>query len=66
MHRSSLPSAAATATLPPREAPDLLLTRGPPASSRLAPADSGAAAPAELTRYITQDRDRIAQGINDV
>jgi hypothetical protein len=66
MHRSSLPSTVATATLPPRDAPNLLLTRGPPASNGLAPTDSGAAAPAELIRYLTQDHDRIAQGINDV
>lgn len=66
MHRSSLPSTAATATLPPRDAPNPLLTRGPPGGNGLAPTDSGAAASAELTRYLTQDHDRIAQGINDV
>ena len=66
MHRSSLPSTAATAILPPRDAPDPLPTRGPPASDGLAPTGSGAVAPAELTRYLTQDHDRIAQGINDV
>jgi hypothetical protein len=66
MHESSLPSTAATATLPARDAPNLLPTRGPPASNGLAPADSGAAASAELTWYLTQDHDRIAQGINDV
>jgi hypothetical protein len=66
MHRSSLPSTAATATLPPRDVPDPLLTRGPPASDGLAPPDSGAAASAELIRYLTQDHDRIAQGVNDV
>jgi hypothetical protein len=66
MHESSLPSIAATATLPPRDAPNPLLTRGPPASNGLAPTDSGTAASAELTRYLTQDHDRIAQGINDV
>ena len=66
MHESSLPSTAATATLPARDAPNLLPTRGPPASDGLAPADSGAAASAELIRYLTEDHDRIAQGINDV
>jgi signal transduction histidine kinase len=66
MHRSSLPSAAATATLPPLDVPSPLLTRGPPASNGLAPTDSGAAASAELTRYLTEDHYRIAQGINDV
>jgi hypothetical protein len=66
MQPSSLPSTAATATLPARDAPNPLTTRGPPASNGLAPADSGAAAAAELTRYLTEDHDRIAQGINDV
>jgi signal transduction histidine kinase len=66
MRRSSLPSTAATATLPPRDAPDPLLTRGPPASDGLAPPDSGVAASAELIRYLTEDHDRIAQGLNDV
>ena len=66
MHRSGLLSTAATATLPPRDVPDPLLTRGPPASNGLAPPDSSAAAPAELIRYLTQDHDRIAQGLNDV
>ena len=66
MHQSSLPSTAATATLPPRDAPNPLPTRGPPASDGLAPPDSGAAASAELTRYLAEDHDRIAQGVNDV
>ena len=66
MHQSSLPSTAATATLPPRDAPNPLLTRGPPASNGQTPTDSGAAALGELTRYLTQDHDRIALGINDV
>lgn len=66
MHQSSLPSTAASATLPPRDAPGPLTTRAPPASNGQAPTDSGAAASAELTRYLAQDHDRIAQGINDV
>jgi signal transduction histidine kinase len=66
MHRSSLPSTAATATLPPLDAPGPLLTRGPPASDGLALTDSGAAASAELTRCLIEDRERVAQGINDV
>jgi signal transduction histidine kinase len=65
MHGSSLPSAAATATLPRLDAPHPLPTRGPPASNGR-PAYHGAAASAELTRYLTEDHDRIAQGINDV
>jgi hypothetical protein len=66
MHPSSLPSTAATATLPARDAPSPLPTRGPPASNGQAPADGGTAALAELTRYLAKDHDRIAQGINDV
>ena len=66
MYRSSLTSTTATATLALRDAPNPLPTRGPPASDGLAPTDSGTAASAELTRYLTQDHDRIAQGINDV
>jgi hypothetical protein len=65
MHGSSSPSAAATATLPRLDAPNPLLTRGPPASNGR-PAYHGAAASAELTRYLTEDHDRIAQDINDV
>ena len=61
MHRSpSLPSAAAI------PAPDVrreLLTRGPPAGSGRAPEGSGTA---EVTRYLTEDHDRIAQRMNDV
>ena len=41
-------------------------TRGPSASNGLAPADSGAAASAELTRHLTEDHDRMAHDINDV
>jgi hypothetical protein len=66
MHRSSLPSTAASATLSPRDAPDPLLTRGPPASNELAPADSGTVASAELAWYLAEDHERIAQGITDV
>ena len=71
MHRSSLPSTAAASARPPGDGPDPLPARGPSASSGTAPADSGAAdsgaaASAELTRYLTEDHDRIAQGINDV
>jgi signal transduction histidine kinase len=62
MHLSSLPSV----TLPPRDAPGPLLTHGPTASVELAPALNDAAASAELTRYLTEDHDRIAHGLNDV
>jgi signal transduction histidine kinase len=66
MHRSSLPSAAATAILPLLDAPSPLPTRGSPANHELVPADGGAAASMELTQYLTQEHDRIAQGMNDV
>jgi hypothetical protein len=61
MHRSpSLPPMTA------RPAPDVpceLLTRGHPAASGRAPEGSGTA---EVTRYLTEDRDRIAQRMNDI
>lgn len=61
MHRSpSLPSAAA---VPAPDVPRELLTRGPPAGSGRAPEGSGTA---EVTRYLTEDHDRIAQRMNDV
>ena len=66
MRRLSLPSAAATAILPLLDAPSPLPARGSPASDGLAPADDGAAASPELTRYLTEEHDRIAQGMNDV
>lgn len=64
MHRSSLPSTAAASARPAGDGP--ATDRGPSASNGLAPADSRAAASAELNRYLTEDHDRIAQGINDV
>ncbi len=64
MHRSSsLPSAGATATLPAPNVPHALLTRGPPAGSGWEPTGTGAA---EVIRHLADDRDRIAQGMNDV
>ena len=67
MHRSSsLSSAAAIATIPAPGAPPVLLTRGPPPGNGRAPAGNGAAVSAELTRYLTEDHDRIAQSLNDV
>ena len=66
MHRSSLPSAAATAILPLPDAQSPLPTRGSPANDELTPADGGAAASLELTQYLTEEHDRIAQGMNDV
>ena len=61
-----MPSAAAASARPPGDGPDPLPTRSLPASNGLAPTDSGAAASAELTRHLTEDHDRIAEGINDV
>jgi signal transduction histidine kinase len=61
-----VPSAAAASARPPGDGPSPLPTRGTSASNGLAPTDSGAAASAELTRRLTEDHDRIAQGINDV
>ena len=61
-----MPSAAAASARPPGDGLNPLPTRGPSASNGLAPTDSGAAASAELIRHLTEDHDRIAQGINDV
>ena len=66
MRALSLSSTAATATFLPQDAPDPLLTRGLPASNGQGPTGSGPTVPAELTRYLAEDHDRIAQGINDV
>ena len=61
MHRS--PSLPSTAAMPAPDVPCELLTRGPPAASGRAPEGSGTA---EVTRYLTEDHDRIAQRMNDV
>jgi signal transduction histidine kinase len=63
---SSVPSAAATATVPAPDAPRVLLTRSSPADSDRAPEGNGAADSAEVTRHLTEDHDRIAQRMNDV
>ena len=42
------------------------LTRGPPPGNGRAPAGNGEAVSAELTGYLTEDHDRIAQSLNDV
>jgi hypothetical protein len=44
----------------------VLLTRGLPPGDGRAPAGNGAAVSAELTRYLIEDHDRIAQSLNDV
>jgi hypothetical protein len=65
MHRSSrLASAAATASAP--QSPRLMLTRGPPGVTGRAPTGNGTAVSADLARYLAQEHDRIAQGINNV
>ena len=51
---------------PAGDGPDLMPARGLAASNGLAPTGRGAAASAELARYLTEDHDRIARGINDV
>lgn len=61
-----MPSAAAASARPPSDGPNPLPTRDPSASNGLAATDSRAVASAELTRHLTEDHDRIAQGINDV
>ena len=64
MHQSSsVPSAGPTTTGPAPEALRRLLTRGPPAASGQAPAGP---VPADVIRRLADDRDRIAQGLNDV
>ena len=55
-----------SSSLPIPDVPRVRPTRGPPDGSGQAPAGSGTAVSAELTRYLTEDHDRIAQGINNV
>ena len=67
MHRPARePSTAAAATIPAPGAAPVLLAQGlPPGSGRVA--DSTVAAePAELTRHLTEDHDRIAREMNDI
>ena len=66
MRQSGLPSDTATAAIWSLDVPSPPLTCGPPASDGRAPADSGAAASAELTRCLIEDHERVAQGMNDV
>ena len=61
MHRS--PSLPSTAAMSAPDVPCELLTRGPPAVTGRASEGSGTA---EVTRYLTEDHDRIAQRMNDV
>ena len=66
MDRSSSLSSAAASAMPVPEAPQLLLTRGPPATNGHVPAGNEAAGPAEVARHLTEDHDRIARGLNDI
>ena len=66
MHGSSSPSTAAAGARLSGDEPDPWPTRRPSTSNGPASADSGAAASAEVTRYLTEDHDQIAQDINDV
>lgn len=67
MDRSaSLSSAAAAASIPTRTAPQIRLTQGPPASSGETSATKRAADSAEVTERLTEDHDRIAQGLHNI
>src|SRR5271165_1481274 len=67
MHRSSSsPPVAATARIPAPDASQVLPTRGPPADWDQVSHVNGGAGAAEVTRYLIEDRDRIAQDVNDV
>jgi signal transduction histidine kinase len=66
MDRSSSLSSAAASAIPVPDPPHLLLTRGPPAANGRVPAGNGAAGSAEAARYLTEDHDRIARGLNDL
>src|SRR5512132_3640674 len=65
MDRSSSLSSAAAAAVPLLDAPHMLLTRGPPATSGGVPAGNGTAGHAAAARYLTEEHDRIARGLND-
>jgi hypothetical protein len=67
MHRSARSSSViATARTPAEGARQVPPTRDPPAYRDQVPHVSGAARSAEQTRYLIEDRDRIAQGVTDV
>lgn len=67
MHRSSSSSSVVvTARVPAADASQVLPTRGPPADWDRVSHVNGATGSAEVTRYLIEDRDRIAQGMNDV
>ena len=67
MHRSaSSSSVIPTARTPAGGVRQVPPTRDPPADRDQVPHVNGAARSAEQTRYLTEDRDRIAQGVTDV
>jgi signal transduction histidine kinase len=67
MHRSSSSSTVVvTARTSAADASHVLPTRGPPADWDQVSHANGAAGSAEVTRYLIEDRDRIAQSMNDV
>jgi signal transduction histidine kinase len=67
MHRSSsLSSVVVTARELTADGAPALPTRGPPADWDRVSHVNGAADSAEVTRHLIEDRDRIAQGMNDV
>ena len=67
MHRSSsLCSAEATTGTPVADDSHPLQTRGPPAGGGWRPDGSDGAVSAEVAWHLSEDHDRIAQGMNDV
>ena len=61
-----LSCAGAAAAVPEPATAQVQLTRGLPAGSGRAPAGNEAASAALMLLGVTEDRDRIAQGLNDV
>ena len=57
---------SSAAVIPIPDASRILLTRDPPASNDCAPAGNEVTGSAELAQYLTEDHDRIAQGLKDV
>lgn len=67
MHESSFSSSVVvTARIPAADASVVLPAHGPPADWDQVSYVNRAAGSAEVTRYLIEDRDRIAQGMNDV
>lgn len=62
---ASVISPADPMAIPVPDTSHSLVTRGPPGSGGPASAGNGAPGPAEVARYLTEDRDRMAQDLND-